>query len=183
MSNKLKRGLKELGSAALVFLVAYAGFQLVQRERQSGCEGGNLQSGVMAPEFDLPTLQGQKRVSLSERHGKPVVINFWATWCGACRSELPIIQELYDKHRDTIQVWTITDESPARLRQFMEVRQLDFPVLIDRGGTVSRRYKVKAYPTTVLIDADGKLVHDFEGGLYPDVIVERLISNGQPQGP
>ena len=175
--GRWKGWLKELAFGVLVFAIAYAGLQLFQRERQRGCSGGNLEATGPAPDFDLPTLAsgGSERVSLASLKGKPVLLTFWATWCGACRSELPDIQALHDRADGRFHVLTVSNENPRVLAPFVKQRALSLPVLVDAGGRVGHGYKVDAYPTSVLIDAAGQLVHDFSGTVFTDVVEDRLI--------
>lgn len=108
-----------------------------------------------APDFELETLSGDS-VRLSELRGKPVLINFWATWCGPCRLEMPMIQARYSANKDKFTVLAVNFDEPVEtVRPYVQELGLTFPVLLDPGGAVQQLYRVRGYPTSVLVDADG----------------------------
>ncbi len=167
---------KDLAISALIALLVGAGKQWFQRESQRG-GGGALEVGSEAPRFDLTRMSDGRPVTLADLAGKPVILNFWATWCGACVSELPDLQRLQGEAGDGFHLMTVTDEPPSVVRPFLTRRSLDLPVLHDVGGRVARRYGVSRLPTTVIIDARGRVVHDFSGAASLDILrghVERL---------
>jgi peroxiredoxin len=128
-----------------------------------GAEG--LKAGTPAPDFALTALDGRK-VTLAEFKGKPVILNFWATWCGPCRREMPGLQAFYDKHRsDGWGFLTVSKESPETLEAFLRERPHSFPVLVDSGGTVGDLYKVRSIPKTFLIDAEGTIRKVISGAI------------------
>jgi peroxiredoxin len=114
--------------------------------------------GKSAPDFTLTDLAGRSW-KLSELKGRVVFLNFWASWCPPCRSEVPSIEKL-KKHfnpRD-LQVVTVSlDSSPPRLQKFLSEEKVTFPVLIG-GDEVSRLYKVRGIPTTFIINKRGVIV-------------------------
>lgn len=116
----------------------------------------SLQLGQAAPDFELSTLDG-RRVRLSDLRGKPVVLNFWATWCAPCRREMPDFQAVLDKHRDNgIQMYGINvGEGTVAVRDFMEQVGARFPVLIDHNEEIQAAYKILPLPTTFFIDRNG----------------------------
>ncbi len=112
--------------------------------------------GKLAPDFQLQTLDGQT-FSLSGVRGKPVLLNFWATWCGPCRFEMPFLQEIHDEYSDKGLVLIAVDigESKSDVENFMQREGLTLPVLLDSQAEVARQYRVAAIPTTFFIDKDG----------------------------
>jgi peroxiredoxin/outer membrane lipoprotein-sorting protein len=123
--------------------------------------------GQPAPEFSLQSLDG-KIYNLSDLKGKVVLLDFWATWCGPCREELPSIEKLYKEFSDKgLVVLGINDEDKEKVQQFVNQQKLTFPTLLDSGGAVARAYKVNAIPRVILIDKDGKIVKDITG-YYPE---------------
>ncbi len=117
---------------------------------------GGSGSGNPAPDFQLQDIEGQT-VTLSSLRGSPVMINFWASWCGPCRDEMPFLQQIYED-RDSYGVTLITinlRESLSVVTQFMQSNNLSFPVLLDTDGSVSLNYNVSGIPTTFFIDKDG----------------------------
>ena len=117
-----------------------------------------LQLGAVAPDFTLKQLAGGE-ASLSEFRGRPVLVNFWATWCKPCRAEMPEIISAYQAHRDAgleVLAVNLTDqESMKDVRRFAAELGLPFVVLLDRKGAVRERYGLIAIPTSVFIDSSG----------------------------
>jgi peroxiredoxin len=112
--------------------------------------------GKVAPDFTLTTVDG-KTVTLSSLRGKPVLINFWATWCGPCFEEMPYFQELSSKWpQKGLEFLSIdTGESASRTSGYMQANGFTFPVLVDNKGNVALKYGIMYLPTTIMIDKDG----------------------------
>jgi peroxiredoxin len=122
------------------------------------------QPNVPAPDFTLGTLQGPN-LRLQEQRGNVVLVNFWATWCGPCREEMPHLNRLYDKYRAsgfTVLAVSI-DDDPAKAASMASKLGLNFPVLFDAEKKVSRQYDLKAMPYTVIVDRDGRVRHLHRG--------------------
>lgn len=115
-------------------------------------------SGQQAPDFALKSLAG-KNLRLSEFRGQVVVINFWATWCGPCRKEMPELEKLYQRYRYAgFTVLAVNmDETQAFAERMATRLGVSFPVLHDATQSVSRLYEVDAMPATVIVDRDGKV--------------------------
>ncbi len=112
-----------------------------------------------APGFSLQNIHGET-VDLRDFRGKPILLNFWATWCEACKEELPSMQRLYETLKDQgVEVVAISiDRSNFdRIRKYVEQYKLTFPILLDPDQKVRRSYFIMGLPTTYLIDGDGKL--------------------------
>ena len=116
------------------------------------------EEGHLAPDFALKTLDG-KTVRLSEFRGKKVVlINFWATWCPPCRSEMPTMQQIYTEYKGKgFEILAINIEPDAKeeIRDFMKELRLTFPVLLDSDMKVTRTYRLIGLPVSMLIDRQG----------------------------
>ena len=115
----------------------------------------NPASGA-ADDFTLKSNQG-KNIRLEELRGEVVMLNFWASWCGPCRQEMPLINDIYQEYKDlgfTILAVNV-DEDSADADRFLTAVPVDFPILYDNQSQVSELYGVDAMPTTVLIDRDG----------------------------
>lgn len=108
------------------------------------------------PDFSVTDLDGRDW-TLDDLKGRPVVINFWATWCPPCREELPTLQELADEYADEGLVILLVDvqESESLVRDYLDARSVDLPCVIDGTGQLSRRFRVNSFPTNVLIRPDG----------------------------
>ena len=111
-----------------------------------------------APNFTLKSLTG-KNLKLSEMAGNVVLINFWASWCGPCREEMPLLNALHKKYEPLgFTVLGVNVEEQADMaRGFLNDFPVDFPVLLDNKNQVSKLYKVVAMPTTVVVDRDGNM--------------------------
>ena len=109
-----------------------------------------------APDFHLKSLDGQV-VSLNDFRGKPVLINFWASWCGPCREEMPYLQQVYDEWTGKGLVLLTIDigETPAAIKKFFAENNLSLPVLLDSDKEVGRVYGITGVPETFLIDKNG----------------------------
>ncbi len=124
---------------------------------------GSLLVNQPAPDFELSTLEGN-RVRLSSFRGRPVLLTFWASWCGPCRRELPEVSGIYREYNDKgLVVMGVNDEGKAIARRFAAQEGLPFPTLDDGGLKAHRLYRVRAIPSTFLISADGKVVRFFRG--------------------
>jgi len=128
------------------------------RERLENLQVAVLKEKVESEDFELKDLKGAKR-KLSNYRGKLVFLNFWATWCGPCRIEMPSMQRLYDELKDEGLVILAIDlqEETKRVRKFVSRYKLTFPILLDQKGEVGALYSARSIPTTYLIDKDGMI--------------------------
>jgi len=123
-----------------------------------------VEQGKAAPDFTLKSLTGTN-LKLSEMTGNVVLINFWASWCGPCREEMPLLNALHKKYEPLgFSVLGINvEENVDAARGFMKDFPVDFPVLLDNTNQVSQRYQVIAMPTTVVVDRDGNIRYLHQG--------------------
>ncbi len=132
----------------------------------------------LAPDFELMDLDGQL-VSLESFRGQPVMINFWATWCPPCRSEMPIIQAAGDQFADDLVILAIsTGDRESDVIQYQEAHDLDLIILLDPEAAVAESYGVRGLPTSVFIDSSGKLRDVYIGELSEDLLMDYLIKIG-----
>ncbi len=126
------------------------------------------QVGKLAPDFRLSGLDGQS-VSLKDFRGRPVLVNFWASWCGPCVYEMPFIEEVYKEWSGKgLGVLAINiGESRSQALGFVESNRLSFPVLLDRDGKVAEQYNVRNIPTTIFVDKEG-IIQVIKIGTFPN---------------
>jgi peroxiredoxin len=112
----------------------------------------------LAPDFTLRTLEGQN-LRLGEQRGRVVLVNFWATWCGPCRQEMPHLNKLYEKYKSSgfVLLGVNVDDDARQAAGVAGKLGVTFPVLPDADKRVSKQYDLSAMPSTVLIDRDGRV--------------------------
>jgi peroxiredoxin len=135
--------------------------------------------GQPAPDFSLKTSTGEN-LRLSEYRGDVVMINFWATWCGPCRQEMPLLDELYSRYqRVGFNLLGVNiDDDSRRAMQMIEELGVNFPVLFDARKEVSKLYEVEAMPVTVIVDRSGNvryIHHGYKPG-YEDKYLDQVRS-------
>ncbi|MCK4273426.1 MAG: redoxin domain-containing protein [Dehalococcoidales bacterium] len=170
---------------ARVIKVVVALFLLMVVLAAAGCSGGSDGGqapalGRVAPDFQLQKPDGQT-ISLVELRGRPVIINFWATWCGPCRMEMPALQEVYEDRewaeRGLIILAVNLGESASAVRKFMEANRLSFTVLLDTEQEVGMMYNISAIPTTYFVDNDGIIRHIKMGAFRERSEIDRSLLN------
>lgn len=117
------------------------------------------------PQGSMTDLQGVDW-RLPALRGRAVLLNFWASWCEPCKEEMPSLQALADRHPDRLVVLAINlKESPETIARFVHSSGLRLPVVRDTDGSVARAWGVRIYPSTVLVDAQGRVRSVVRGGL------------------
>jgi len=130
----------------------------------AGAAAAAVQLSANAPDFTLRSVAGAN-LRLAEQRGQVVLVNFWATWCGPCRQEMPHLNRLYDKYRSAgfVLLGVNIDDDPRAAADLAAKLGLHFPVLLDTDKKVSRVYDMSAMPATLLIDRDGRVRHIHRG--------------------
>ena len=124
---------------------------------------GNASLGSLAPDFDLRTPGGQT-VRLSDLRGHAVLINFWATWCGYCIEEMPLMQQYYNLYASEIVILAVAEgDSQLAVSNFVSSNGYTFIFLMDPNYQVGNAYRVDGYPITFFIDANGVIRHRVDG--------------------
>jgi len=123
-----------------------------------------------APDFEMYDIDGNL-VSLSDFFGRPIVINFWATWCPACRAEMPDFEAVYSDVGDEVQFLMVAlvdgfRETIGTVDNFIENEGYTFPVFYDTTGSGGRAYQIISIPTTIFIDSHGNVAGRFTGILH-----------------
>lgn len=149
--------LRPLGRALRVLLAASLAFG-------AGIGAATILPSTLAPDFTLRTMGGPN-LRLQEQRGQVVMINFWATWCGPCRQEMPHLDQLYDKYRSSgfVLLGVNVDDDARKATELATRLGLGFPVLLDTDKKVSRVYDLNAMPATLLIDRDGRVRYIHRG--------------------
>lgn len=158
-----------LGIIALAFAVA---------EFVGAKEHAALGVNTLAPDFELENLVGE-RVRLSELKGKPVILNFWATWCAPCVLEMPNIRKFYEKYPGQFHVLAVNaDEPRLDVERFTKDMGLTFDVLLDPGGKAQQLYQIRGYPTSFFLDAQGVIRIQHIGLMTEDNLAAYLLKVG-----
>jgi len=131
--------------------------------------------GSEPPAFSLLGLDG-KTYSLQDYKGRPVIVNFWGTWCDPCKREMPAIQSQYEKWKDRgLEVLSLNlDESRVTVQSFVQQNGLTFPILFDKDLHMRDRYAVRSYPTTFFIDSSGKIAKIAPGEMT-EAFIEQTV--------
>ncbi|MDF1481874.1 TlpA family protein disulfide reductase [Extensimonas sp. H3M7-6] len=155
-------GRRRLLYAGVAAAAALGGAWLAWRRLALDGTSPDLEQMLWAQEFDTP--QGGARLALRSFAGRPLLLNFWATWCPPCVAELPLLNSFYRAHREAgWQVVGLAIDQPASVQRFLQRQPLDFPIgLAAQGGTELARALGNlggGLPFTVLFDAAGKVRH------------------------
>ncbi|MCL4791159.1 MAG: TlpA family protein disulfide reductase [Gammaproteobacteria bacterium] len=143
----------------------------------SGAGEASADASGPAADFSLPSRGGQS-VSLSALRGQVVLINFWATWCGPCRKEMPLLEQIQKKYAPLgfVMLGINVEEDTTHMEAFLGDVPVTFPVLLDPANRVSKLYDVAAMPSTVIVDRKGNIRYIHQGyqpgdeSRYQDVI-------------
>jgi peroxiredoxin len=134
--------------------------------------------GLPIADFELVSLTGET-VKLSQFRGRPVIINFWGTWCPPCRNEMPLLQSVYEAHQPDLVILAVNvDDSVANIEQFVEEMDLTFTILLDENNSVRSQFQVIGFPTTYFVDREGVLREQFIGELNQQRIDEYIAKIG-----
>ncbi|WP_223700038.1 TlpA disulfide reductase family protein [Sutcliffiella deserti] len=160
---------------AIIFLLGLSGYAIFQVFAEDNPPVGNT-AGEMARDFDLVTLDGES-VKLSDYRGKKVILNFWATWCGPCRAEMPEMQEFSESNKEEVVVLALNltsqESSIDTVREYVEEGGYTFPIILDEDGFF-RNYEVMTMPTTFFIDSEGLISYRHLGPMTYELMEEQV---------
>lgn len=168
MSNKFLIGSIVLVAAGLLIFGKFSGNNsnsTIKTDPQSASVG-NIATKNSAPDFTLQKLDGGT-ITLSEFRGKkPVVVDFWASWCPNCRRDMPNLNRFYEKYKDKVEVIGVNlQEKDSTVRDFVASRGISFPIALDPRGQASNAFGIQYTNTHFLIDKDGNLVRTIPGDI------------------
>lgn len=151
-----------------------------KKQTDSQASGGSAEQKTLSssPADDFTVYSGDlSEVRLSEYYGKPIVVNFWASWCSPCRSELPAFNRVYEKYRDEVVFLMVNlsdGESVSEIKKFVSDNGYTFPVYYDLSGDAARTYGIYSIPETVFINSDGSL-YGSQLGAVSEAILENYV--------
>ena len=164
MALKLLYVLFVMGKKFFVLIATLLLFSLPAHSEQGGLYSKigiqSTRGNEKAPNFSLVALTGQK-VQLNALKGNVVFLNFWATWCGPCREEMPSMDALYRRYKEKDFVFlaiSVDDGSPEPTRKFIEKHRYCFPVLLDPAGKTLDLFEINEIPATLIIDKKGRMI-------------------------
>ena len=174
---------------SIIVLVIGLGWMVFTPPLPGTTTGGKIPApgeNFLAPDFALEDSQGQT-IRLSDLRGKPVMVNFWASWCAPCKAEMPAMQKVHEAYSaqgfTILAVNTTFQDDPMVADAFVTERGLTFPVLYDMDGAVSSQYQVRSMPSTFFIDREGTIQKVVYGGPMPEALlraeIERLLAEGK----
>ncbi|QEK13394.1 redoxin domain-containing protein [Crassaminicella thermophila] len=190
-------GLKKMGILLMVFLMTLVLFGCSNKkenyEEKENHEKVQLQNdkneepkdktgvfiGDKAYDFTLLDREGNE-IKLSDLKGKVVFLNFWTIWCGTCSKEMPYIQEIYEQYKDKDVVIAAVNVLGAEkvdmegVNKFLDEKGYTFPVLYDVDGEVSVQYKVRAFPTTYIINKEGYIADFITEAMDKEMMTEKI---------
>lgn len=168
---------KWIAAGLLIAMMAIAMFQAFDKNDEASTKADaavdGLKAGVKAPDFELKTLTGET-VKLSEFKGKKVMLNFWATWCGPCKAEMPDMQQLSTEVGEDVAILAVNIDPQLDVQGFVDENGITFPILLDTDDTVNSIYQIVAIPTTYFIDSNGIIQDVFRGAMPHDAMVQYL---------
>jgi len=178
---------RKLFSFSLVFFLVLVAFHLYSKKQPEGKEAENMFQAFKRPlqwqgkypsDFEIQLTNGEKFI-LSENIGKKVIVlNFFATWCEPCRSEIPELNSFFEKHRDDpfVMIGINDGESRQKVETFVGDYQVKFSVAIDKDNALQKLFTVRSFPTTVYIGTDGRVqIYEIGPIMNADIAFDALF--------
>ena len=132
--------------------------------------------GYAAPDFQLTSLDNET-LQLAQQQGKPIILNFWATWCGPCRAEMPALQRISAEFNSTALVIGVNQaEQATQVSNFATEFGITYPILLDLTNDINRLYRVRSLPTTYFIDSNG-IIRDQIIGTASEAVLSSKLEN------
>lgn len=174
-SGRPRRSRKGALTALLAAIIALTALFAFGLRRDPGLLRSAL-VGNRAPAFTLRTIDGKQTISLADLRGQVVVVNFWASWCAACRLEHPNLLAAWNRYRDqgVLVVGIVFEDSPGDAMAYMQELGGDWPSVADPGGRTALAYGVYGIPETFFIGPDGRISFKQVGYSSYDVLVSNI---------
>ncbi|MBI5894098.1 MAG: TlpA family protein disulfide reductase [Deltaproteobacteria bacterium] len=177
-SQKPKVKSQKYGIFYLLLLLCLVIFSCTSQNSRED-KGKLLEIGSPAPDFSLK-LFDDKEVKLSDFKGSPVVLNFWASWCGPCREEAPALESVYKKYKDKEVVFIGIAVQDRKEKSLKYIKEFSITYLngADDTGKIAEDYKIYGVPKTIVIDKEGKIRFDRTGGIKEDELeweIEKVL--------
>lgn len=177
----------------LVILMALAGIMIAgfinEKTDETSSSGDSQGAGIVAPDqtgiavgeaapdFSLKTLSGET-FRLSDLRGKAVFLNFWASWCGPCKKEMPDMQKFHEKHKGNVEVIAVnltgSEMGVGKVRKYIDKYGYTYPVPLDKNSKVQGMFDVTVVPTTYFIGIDGKVIKQKRGPMTYEEMEDML---------
>ncbi len=159
-TRKLRRAVQTLAVVVVLALGGVLGWRIVS-------SGGGVRVRTPAPALTLRRLDAPGTLSLASLRGKVVAVNFWASWCGPCRDEAPLLERTWmeDRAKGLVVLGIDANDFAGDARRFMRAHGLTYPVLHDAHGSTLGHWGVPGLPTTFVVDRRGRVVAKVVGGL------------------
>jgi len=178
MPRHVKTVLQAAAVLVVASLVVLFGWQVARQE-----EGRGLSAALAAgkrpypPQLTFETLDGRGEIRLADYRGKAVVLNFWASWCGPCKDEAPLLQSVWERYRDEGLVVLGVDAQDLRgaAQAFVERYELTYPIAYDGNGASLGRYGNTGFPETWFVGRDGRLVGEHIVGPFDEAQLEENV--------
>ena len=135
------------------------------------------QVGSRVPSFTLPSFPDNKPISLADYQGKPLLINFWASWCPPCQAETPDLVKAYAKYGDKVQfigVDLASQDTLSDVTAFVNKYGIKYPLALDTKGAAAAQFEAMAIPTSIFVNREGIVVDRIVGGMTPQILEKAL---------
>ena len=178
--NKLNETPRMLGVISVVLTLGMAWIWFSSAPSSTTTDGKipSPREGFLAPDFTLES-QSDSEVTLSDLQGSVVIINLWASWCPPCRAEMPALQNVYEQYLDrgveVLAINTTNQDNEGDAIAFVREVGLSFPILFDRTGEVSRKYQLRAMPSTYFVDPEGVIRKVILGGPISEATFQTAV--------